>query len=75
MLCEATYTDVSLAAVLAEKYPSKVYIQRYEDFVVDPYGVLDNLVKFLELSPEPVMDIFLETHTGKSRHKIWFDKK
>ena len=70
MLCEATYTDVSLAAVLAEKYPSKVYIQRYEDFVVDPYGALDNLVKFLELSHEPVMDIFLETHTGKSRHNI-----
>ena len=70
MLCEATYTDISLATVLAEKYSSKVYVQRYEDFVIDPYKTLDNLLEFLELLPEPVMDIYLETHTGKSRHTI-----
>ena len=75
MLCEASYTDISLATVLAEKYPSKVYIQRYEDFVIDPYGVLDDLLKFLELPSEPVMDIYLENHTGKSRHNIQFDLK
>ena len=72
MLCEATYTDIGLATVLAEKYSSKVYVQRYEDFVIDPYKTLDNLLEFLELLPEPVMDIYLETHTGKSRHTIWF---
>ena len=70
MLCEATYTDISLATVLAEKYPSKVYVQRYEDFVIDSYKTLDNLLIFLQLPPEPVMDIYLETHTGKSRHNI-----
>ena len=70
MLCEATYTDISLATVLAEKYPSKVYVQRYEDFVIDSYKTLDNLLNFLQLPPEPVMDIYLETHTGKSRHNI-----
>ena len=70
MLCEATYADISLATVLAEKYPSNVYVQRYEDFVMDPYKTLDDLLNFLELPPEPAMDIYLETHTGKSRHNI-----
>ena len=75
MLCEATYTDVSFATVLAEKYPSKVYVVRYEDFIINPYGSLDDLLNFLELPPEPVMELYLETHIGKSRHTIQFDIK
>ena len=61
------YSDVSYASILAEKYPSNVFLLRYENFVQDPYGILDILLKFLELPPAEVMDTYLETHMGITR--------
>ena len=62
-LCEAVHNDVSFASVLAEKYPSNVFLLRYEDFILDPSGTLDILLNFLELPPEPSMDAYLEART------------
>ena len=62
-LCEAVHNDVSFASVLAEKYPSNVFLLRYEDFILDPSGTLDILLNFLELPPEPSMDAYLEAGT------------
>ena len=66
-LCEAVDNDVSFASNLAEKYPSNVFLQRYEDLVLNPYGTLDILLNFLELPPEPSMDAHLQNITGVKR--------
>ena len=61
MLCEAVQTDVSFAFALAEKYPTQVFLLRYEDLVENPYRTLDILLKFLELPPEPYLDTYLDS--------------
>ena len=58
---------MSFAFDLAEKYPSQVFLLRYEDLVENPYKTLDILLNFLELPSEPYLDTYLETHTGISR--------
>ena len=69
-MCEAVETDVKFASILAKKYPTKVFLLRYEDFVLKPYRTLDVVLNFLELLPEPCMDTYLETHTGITRKKL-----
>ena len=69
-MCEAVEADVKFASILAKKYPTKVFLLRYEDFVLKPYRTLDVVLNFLELLPEPCMDTYLETHTGITRQKL-----
>ena len=69
-LCEAVEADVQFASLLAKRYPTKVFLLRYEDFVLKPYRTLDVVLNFLELLPEPCMDTYLETHTGITRQKL-----
>ena len=69
-MCEAVETDVKFASILAKKYPTKVFLLRYEDFALKPYRTLDVVLNFLELLPEPCMDTYLETHTGITRQKL-----
>ena len=69
-MCEAVEADVNFASLLAEKYPTKVFLLRYEDIVHKPYKTLDIVLNFLELPPEPCMDTYLETHTGITRQKL-----
>ena len=68
-LCDAIDADVSYASSLAKKYPSNVFLLRYEDLVITPYATLDILLNFLELPPEPCMDAYLENHVGKKRQE------
>ena len=66
-LCDDVHNDVSFASILAKKYPSNVFLLRYEDFVHNPYGTLDILLNFLELPPDPSMDAHLEVNTRMTR--------
>ena len=63
-------TDVSNVPFLEEKHPSKIYLLRYEDFITNAYRTMDKLLHFLEIPPEPIMDLFLESHMGRLRHNI-----
>ena len=40
---------------------------RYEDLSVDPFGTTDELFKFLDLSPNKLIEKFVEGHTQTSR--------
>ncbi len=37
---------------------------RYEDLSLDPYGVKDDLLRFLDLPPADALDKYIQTHTA-----------
>ena len=41
---------------------------RYEDLSIDPFRTTDNLLKFLDLSPNKLIDRFIEKHTQAYRN-------
>ena len=66
-MCEDIHNDVSFASVLAEKYPSNVYLLRYEDFILNPEGRLKILLKFLELPLESSIARYLKNQVKSNQ--------
>ena len=53
---------------LGKKYPQNIFMLRYEDLCLDPYGTLDKLIGTLNYQPNhKLIDKILKTFTGKSR--------
>lgn len=52
-VCEHLEMDLQSTFSLREKYADKIHLVRYEDLCVQPYEVVDDLLKFLELPPSP----------------------
>ena len=46
-------------------FKGKVYVLRYEDLSLKPHDATNRLTKFLDLSPNRLIDKFLKDHTDK----------
>lgn len=51
-------------------FPGHIHLIRYEDLSLDPYVQTDRLLKFLDLSPNKLIEKFIEDHTETSRHSL-----
>ncbi len=65
--CRHLSADIEAAHDLSSRYPGRVILLRYEDLSLDPYGVTDALLKFLDLPPSPALDRYILAHTGAVR--------
>ena len=50
----------------------KFHLIRYEDLSIDPFRTTDSLLKFLDLSPNKLIDRFIEKHTQTHRNSKRF---
>lgn len=68
VVCHDLDEDVDKSYELAEKYPDRIILIRYEDLCIEPYETVDKLIHFLDLPPRPeFIDHYLATHTGSVR--------
>ena len=49
-------------------FSDKIHLIRYEDLSVDPFGTTDDLFKFLDLSPNKLIEKYVEQHTQTTRN-------
>ena len=60
--------DYNTANDLAKKFPDRILFLRYETLTYHPYATLDVLYGFLNLKPEPKLDEYLTSRTGRFRN-------
>ncbi|WP_433654331.1 sulfotransferase [Nocardia sp. CA-128927] len=61
------WTGFNLAAhAITKRYPERSMFLRYEDFIADPAGTIDQLLRLIESDPagNPVTDRTVELHTN-----------
>jgi len=66
-VCKDLQSDVLAAFELKKKYPDHIHLIRYEDLSMDPFETVDNLLQFLDLSPNKLIENYIEEHTQTSR--------
>lgn len=73
--CADLDADVDAARRLRERHPGRVALVRYEDLSLEPYEVVDDLLRFLDLPPSDAVDDYVKSHTKATRSKKGFDPK
>ena len=65
LVCCTIY--IILAMKLGKKYPENIILLRYEDLCLDPYGTVDNLLKFLNYEAFPdLVNQYIQGHMGRT---------
>ena len=62
-VCELFNSNMDATFRLAEKFPGRVHLVRYEDLSMDPYRNAQDILRFLDLPQDPRIEQFLEKHT------------
>ena len=57
-----------LAPYLSHFILGKIHLIRYEDLSLDPFNSTDNLLRFLDLPPNRLIENFIEEHTMITRN-------
>eukprot|EP00096_Caligus_rogercresseyi_P012047 TRINITY_DN4939_c0_g1_i1.p1 TRINITY_DN4939_c0_g1~~TRINITY_DN4939_c0_g1_i1.p1 ORF type:complete len:481 (-),score=129.60 TRINITY_DN4939_c0_g1_i1:54-1496(-) len=62
VVCKDLEKDAEAAYELAEKYPGRVYLIRYEDICIQPHEEIKSLFKFLDVPLGRGLELFIQKH-------------
>ena len=51
-------------------FSDRIHLIRYEDLSIDPFGTIDNVLKFLGLPPHKLIETYIEKHTQATRSSL-----